>query len=360
MLRCFCNILAGVVTVFLFSGAYAAAAPRVVASILPVHSLVAGVMQGIGAPHLLVAGAASPHDFSLSPSSARALQSADAVFWVGNGLETFLVKPLAALSQNAAVVALSAHVTLLEGREGGSWEAHDESDHKEADHKEADHKEADHEEADHKNTDHKDSEHKEAGHKHDGHSESESGHHGHEGHHSQDHARDLHVWLDPVTAQEMVRVIVATLQKTDPANGAAYAANGEALLRRLDTLDAALRNTLAPVSSVPFIVFHDAYQYFERRYGMNAVGSLTISPERSPGVKRLYAIREKIVSTGARCVFAEPQFAPALIATVLEGTQAKTGTLDPVGAAIPPGPDAYFTLLENLAAGLRDCLDGPG
>ena len=299
--------------VFLLSGAAAAASPRVVASILPVHSLVAGVMQGIGAPLLLVVGAASPHDFALSPRSAQALQSADAVFWIGPGMESFLVKPLAALSQDSAVVALGAHVDLLEGREGGTWEAHDEP----------------------------------------GHDGAENGHHGH-------HDHDMHVWLDPLTAQAMVRAIVATLQKTDPANGRAYAANGDALVQRLDRLDAALRSGLEPFRTIPYVVFHDAYQYFERRYAMNAVGSLTISPDRSPGVKRLYAIREKVQSTGARCVFAEPQFAPALVATVLEGTRARPGTLDPVGAAIAPGPDAYFTLLENLAAGLRDCLAGPG
>ena len=336
------------------------ASSGVVASILPVHSLVAGVMQGVGAPQLLVTGAASPHDFALTPSAARALQSASAVFWIGAGLETFLVKPLAALSQDAAVVSLSTHVPLLEGREGGSWEAHDEADHKHSDHKEADHKHTEHKHADHKHADHKDSEHKETGHKHDSHSEGEGGHHGHEGHHDHDHAKDLHVWLDPVTAQAMVRVIVATLQKADPANGAAYAAKGEALVQRLETLDADLRDTLAPVRAIPYIVFHDAYQYFERRYGMNAVGSLTISPERSPGVKRLYAIREKIHATGARCVFAEPQFAPALVTTVLDGTQAKAGILDPVGAETPPGPDAYFTLLENLATELRTCLGNPG
>ncbi len=313
--------------VFLVSGA-ANASSRVVASILPVHSLVAGVMQGIGTPQLLVAGAASPHDYALSPSSARALQSAEAVFWIGAGMESFLVKPLAALSQDAAVVAFGDNVPLLAGREGGSWEAHDEAGH---------------------NGD---------GHNDTGHSEVEGEHHGHE--ENDDQHSDMHVWLDPANAQTMVRVIVATLQKTDPANAVAYAANGETLLQRLDMLDATLRNTLVPVRKTPYVVFHDAYQYFERRYGLNAVGSLTISPDRSPGVKRLYAVRDKIQSTGARCVFAEPQFAPALVATVLEGTPARAGTLDPIGAEIPPGPDAYFTLLENLAAGLRDCLDRPG
>lgn len=327
---------------FLISGGTAGASPRVVTSILPVHSLVSGVMQGIGAPHLLITGAASPHDFALTPGSADALQSADAVFWIGPGLESFLMKPLMALPQEALVMALAAHVPLLEGREGGSWEAHDEAGHDDGDHHEASHDEADHEEADHK----------EAGHK-----EAESGHHDHD--HERHHDKDLHAWLDPVYAQAMVRVIVATLQKIDPANSTTYAANGDTLSQRLETLDATLRDRVAPVRAVPYIVFHDAYQYFERRYGMNAVGSLTISPERSPGVKRLYAVRDKIKSTGARCVFAEPQFAPSLVATVLEGTQAKAGTLDPIGAEIPSGPDAYFTLLENLADSLRGCLGGP-
>lgn len=303
-------------------GAAAAEAPGVVASIPPVHSLVAAVMKGVGEPYLLVDGAASPHDFSLSPRAARSLQTARAVFWVGPNLEAFLAKPLRALPRHAKVEALAAHVRLLDVR-GGAWETHEH--------------EHEHEAA-----------HEKHGAAHDG--------DGRRGDHEGEHDKDMHIWLDPGNAAAMVGAIVATMQAVDPANGPAYAENGAALRRRLAALDAALAETLAPVKSAPYVVFHDAYRYFERHYGLNAIGSITVSPDRGPGVKRLQDIRAKIRATGARCVFAEPQFPPALVATVVEGTGAKPGTLDPLGAAIPPGPDAYFTLMESLAASLRDCL----
>jgi len=171
---------------------------------------------------------------------------------------------------------------------------------------------------------------------------------------------DMHVWLDPGNAKAMVRIIVATLQETDAANAAAYAANGAALIQRLDGLDTALKDILSPVRAMPYVVFHDAYQYFERHFGLNAIGSITISPDRSPGARRLVEIRQKIQETGARCVFAEPQFTPALVRTVVEGTPAKAASLDPLGALITPGPDAWFTLMEALATSLRDCLAAKG
>ena len=323
MYRLFLNLIAAPFLSLTFATG-AMAAPAVVASILPVHSLVAGVMDGIGEPQLISQGSASPHDFALSPSSARALQAADAVFWIGANIEPFLVKPLEALPHRGRIVSLAAHVRLLDGREGGAWEEHEDEHSAEQEGK--------------------------AGH--DGHDADEKAGHDHGG----DDEKDMHVWLDPVNAQALVTVIVATLQDADPANAARYAENGKALALRLNALDRALASTLAPVKSAPFVVFHDAYRYFERRYGLRAIGSVTVSPDRSPGARRLTELREKIRSLGARCVFAEPQFPPALAATVVEGTGAKQAVLDPIGAAIPPGADAYFTLMENLGTALRDCL----
>ena len=342
---------------FLGSPTYAAS-PNVVASILPVHSLVAGVMRGVGEPYLLVQGNASPHDFAFSPSSARALQSSQAVFWVGPNVEPFLEKPLRSLSGQANVVALSQHVRLLRGREGGAWEqhgdheaGHDEHGHKEAGHDEHGHKEASHDEHGHNESSHDEADHHDADHH-------EPDHKAHDADNT--HAMDMHVWLDPGNAKAMVRIIVATLQETDAANAAAYAANGAALIQRLDGLDTALKDILSPVRAMPYVVFHDAYQYFERHFGLNAIGSITISPDRSPGARRLVEIRQKIQETGARCVFAEPQFTPALVRTVVEGTPAKAASLDPLGALITPGPDAWFTLMEALATSLRDCLAAKG
>lgn len=297
--------------------------PNVVASIEPVHSLVAAVMAGIGEPTLLVGGGASPHTASLRPSQAATLQRADLVFWIGETLETFLARPLAALAGGARVVALAdaPGVTLLPARRGGVWTAREHADENEADADDA------------------------------------SAGHGprHPGEHR---AVDMHIWLDPINAKAMAGAIVAALTQADPAHAATYTANGEALRERIDALDRALRDELSPLAGRPYIVFHDAYHYLEARYGLAPAGSITIHPERSPGAATLSAVRARIAATNAACVFREPQFEPALVQTVTEGTGARIAVLDPLGTAIEPGPEAYFTLMHRLAASLRECLDG--
>ena len=291
----------------------AAEAPRVVVTIKPVHSLVAGVMQGAGVPHLLLKGAASPHAYAMTPSDAAALQAAGLVIWVGEGLETFLRKPLKALPETTRVLALddAPGMTLLDIRQGDGWGEHD-------------------------------------------HDHGKSGAHGH-GDHGHDE-KDMHLWLDPMNAKAIVEAAVNALSALDPANRDLYVRNGAAVTARLDALDDDLRRQVAPLREAPYIVFHDAYQYFEQSYRLGAVGSITINPEAAPGAKRLRAIRKTLVDSKARCVFREPQFAPKLVATVIEGTTVRTGVLDPLGADLPDGPDAYFTLMSNLAAGLRECL----
>ncbi len=299
----------------------AIAAPRVVASIPPVHSLVAGVMQGIGEPALLLPGSASAHTYQLKPSDARLLDRADLVFWVGPDLEGFLRKPLRSLAGGRAMaLAEAGGVGLLRNRASGAWERHEEDGHE----------------------------------AHGAHASADVAEHAGDAHSHGTY--DMHLWLDPENAKAIVRTAVEVLSATDAANAARYAANGRQMVARLDALDAELRDTVAPIREVPFVVFHDAYQYFEHRYGLNAVGSVTLGPERVPGARQLYAVRSKIVESGARCVFSEPQFDAGLIGTVVEGTRARPAELDPLGAGISPGPDAYFILLRRLAAALRDCL----
>jgi zinc transport system substrate-binding protein len=296
----------------------------VVASIVPVHSLVAGVMEGIGTPHLLVPGGASPHSFALRPSDARKLEQAKAVFWIGPALETFLERPIDALARKAAVVALidAEGVKRLSYREGGPWEAHEHEEGKAAPGK-----------------------------------DSHAHEHGHA--HGDTHTgSDGHVWLDPQNALAMTGAIAEALGKADPANKARYEANAARVAARLQALDAALAKTLAPARGKPYIVFHDAYQYFEARYGLTPAGSITVSPEVSPGAKRLVEIRDRIRKAAAICVFAEPQFEPKLVRTAIQGTDARAATLDPLGARLTPGSDAYFDLLRNLAADLTACLKG--
>lgn len=327
----------------LLSSPVAAAGPNVVASIKPVHSLVASIMQGVGEPALIVEGAASPHTYNMKPSNAAALQAAKVVFWVGPGLEAFLDKPLDALSGGAKVVELSEAPGLdkLKFREGGAFEAHDHAHEGEAGHGEEGHE---HTEG-------------EAEHDHAAAPEAAAAHdHAHEGHDHDHDGFDMHLWLDPRNAKAMAAEIEKTLAAADPDNAAAYKANLDTLNQRLDALDKSLVETVAPVKDKPFIVFHDAYQYFEHRYQVRVAGSITVSPEVLPGAERLSQIHAKIKELGATCVFAEPQFEPKLINVVIEGTPAKSGTLDPEAATLDAGPDLYFQLMEGIGTSLKTCL----
>jgi len=167
---------------------------------------------------------------------------------------------------------------------------------------------------------------------------------------------DPHPWLDPRNAEAMVQTMVAALSAADPGNAGQFARNGARVTARLRALDGELARMLRPVENVPYVVFHDAYGSFARRYGLNQRGALTTSPERPPGARRLNEVRKMIRAAGVVCVFAEPQFQPALVRTVVQETPARIATLDPLGVALAPGPDAYFSLLRNLARALADCL----
>ena len=311
----------------------AGAADGVVASIKPVHSLVSAVMEGVGTPDLIVEGAGSPHAYSMRPSQAGALENAKLVFWVGHDLEAFLEKPLESLAANATIVELGeAHgLTRLKFREGGPFEAHS------------------HE---HEEDGHEDHAHAAEGHEH----EDE---HAHEEHSHEEHAHgetDMHLWLDPLNAKAMVHEIEEALAKADPDNAEKYSANAEEMKAQLDALVAETERELASVKDKPFIVFHDAYQYYENRFGVRAVGSITVSPEVLPGAQRVSEIQAKVKELGAACIFAEPQFEPKLVDVVAEGTDAKAGVLDPLGAELTDGPDLYFQLIRNLTKSLKSCL----
>jgi zinc transport system substrate-binding protein len=346
-------------TAFVFlSPALALAAPDVVVSIKPVHSLVASIMKGVGEPSLIVEGAASPHTYTLKPSNARALENADVVFWVGPGLETFLEKPLEALPKDAKVVELedAPGLTKLSFREGGAFEGHDHGEHGEESAEHA-HGEEGHDHAE--EHDHGHAHATEEAAKADAHEDHAHGEHAHEEHDHDEHAHgstDMHLWLDPSNAKAMAAEITRQLSEVDPTNKATYETNLAALDAEIDALDAEIAAQLKPVLEKPFIVFHDAYQYFEKRYGVRVAGSVTVSPETMPGAERLSTIHAKIKELGAACVFAEPQFEPKLVSVVTEGTQAKSGVLDPEGGALDAGPALYGQLMRNLATSMNSCL----
>ena len=441
---------------------------NVVASVKPVHSLVSGVMEGVGKPDLIVKGAASPHTYSLKPSQAKQLEEADLVFWMGHELESFLEQPLEAIATKAKVVELidSQGLKRLDMREGGAFDDHGHDDHGQGEHSEEGHD--DHAGEGHAfewagifklsaedytwtfakvDGDYADpmmkmvflrtssggeegiEEQEEVAERlikqqssvrrnHDGRlipdeenayqlvfdanrnvtkmrinikkegyyafftehmpfefeagehflknvsgkdieptaQEPEAGHHDHHGH----SGFDVHVWLDPENAKVLVQEIKEALVELDPSNAGKYEANAKNLMLKLDRLISEISVKLASSKGKGFVVFHDAYQYFEERFGMTAVGSITVSPEVVPGASRIRELKDKIVELDAHCVFSEPQFQPKIVFTVAEGTKANTGVLDPLGASIADGPELYFTLIRDMANSLQECLSKRG
>lgn len=305
------GLLVGALLAAPAGAAQAASPPSVVTSILPVHALAVAVMAGAGEPVLLLRGGASPHAYQLKPSEARALQGADLVIWIGPALETFLERSLASLAGGARRVTLmeAPGLRLLPAREGGVWEEH-------------------------------------------AHAADEHG--------EEDHApggQDAHIWLDPANAQAMARAIAAALAEVDPARAELYRGNLEGVLRELAVLDGELRARLASVRDRPFVVFHDAWQYLEAAYGLRAVGSITVSPERPPGARRLAELRETIRERGAVCVFSEAQAATPLVESLAQDLGIGTAQLDPVGSAIvAPGPGAYAALMRENVRVMATCL----
>ncbi len=362
-------------TAALMGGTAMADVPSVAVDIAPVHSLVTRVMEGVGAPDLIVQPGASPHEYSLRPSEAAALQEADLVFWMGEGLTPWMEDAVETLAENAVVTTLleADGSVLLDFREDALFEAHshDHGDHDEHGHDDHDHEEhADDHEAhdhdeDHDHEDHADAEHDHGHEDHadgEGHDHEEHGHedhaehedHGHEGH---DHgAHDPHAWLSPENASTWLNLIAAQLSAADPDNAGAYFANASAAREEMEALSAEINEMLDPVRGGSFIVFHDAYQYFEMSFEFPASGAISLSDASDPSPARIAEIQGRILEEGIDCVLAEPQFNPGIVEVVLDGTEANTGVIDPLGAELEPGSNLYPQLLRNMATTLAECL----
>ncbi|AHE98749.1 zinc ABC transporter substrate-binding protein [Thioalkalivibrio paradoxus] len=364
----------------------------VVASILPVHSLVAALVDGVHDTEVLMPASASPHGYAMRPSEARRLQDADMVVWVGPDLETFLQRALAGSREGRKVVTLmeDLDLELLPTREGGVWEAHSHDhghhdhghhDHGHHDHGHHDHGHHDHGHHDHGHHDHGPHDHGHHDHGHHDHGHHDHGHHDHEhhdhghhdhghhdhGHHDHGHndhghhhgEMDAHIWLSPENARRIAIGMTDVLAGWDPANAQAFADNRDRLLDRIDALDTDLRAQLEPVRDRAFIVFHDAYQYFEHHYGLNAAGSITLDPAQAPGARRIQSLQNRLAEDDVVCLFTEPQFRPALAQMLVEGRPTRLGDLDPLGSELEPGPDAWFELMRGLADDLSGCLEAP-
>ena len=311
---------------------------KVVASIKPIHSLASYLMDGVNKPDLIVDGYSSPHGFALKPSHAKMLQEADIIFYVGEGLENFLEKPLKSIAKKAEKIELMEIKGLqkLKFRERNIFDDHDDHGHDEDGHKEDDHAEHEHEEDGHKEDDHDDHGHEEDG---------------HEGHAHGEY--DPHIWLDPVNAKVILNEMVKLLIENDEKNASIYKSN---LNKALKDIDGLVKNVKSELNKdFKSIVFHDAYQYFEARFNVTVLGAFTVNTDVMPGAEQLSEIREIIEHDKVSCIFSEPQFNPNIINAVAKDMNIKTGVLDPLGATLDPGKDLYFDLIKNMSKSFKGC-----
>ena len=292
----------------------------VVTSIKPLHSLTSYIMEGVGEPELIIDGVASPHNFQIKPSHAKMLQNADLVIWIGEDLESFLPTALKSIPKDAVVFELldQSGLKKLKFREKNIFEGHDDHGHDEHAKKEDDHDD-----------------------------------HGHDDHGHGHGSFDPHIWLDPANAKVIVKKITNQLSKIDKDNASTYKANSKKVIKDLDGLIKEVKNEINKDAS--FVVFHDAYQYFEKRFGLTVIGALTVNPDVMPGAEQLSEIREVIEHEKAKCIFSEPQFNPNIINSIASDTGVKTGVLDPLGANIDKGKNMYFDLIKDMSNSLKDC-----
>ncbi|MDA9604725.1 zinc ABC transporter substrate-binding protein [Candidatus Pelagibacter sp.] len=315
---------------------------KVVSSIKPIHSLASYLMDGVSKPGLIVDGYASPHGFAMKPSHAKMLQEADLIFWVGEGLESFLEKPLKSIAKNAEKIELMEIKGLnkLKFRERNIFDGHDDHGHDDG------HKEDDHDDHAKKEDDHgHDDDHKEDGHD-DEHKED-----GHDGHAHGEY--DPHIWLDPSNAKVILKEMAEHLIEKDQKNASIYESNLKKALKDLDKLTKNVKSDLN--KDFKSIVFHDAYQYFEKRFDVNVMGAFTVNTDVMPGAEQLSEIREIIEHDKVSCVFSEPQFNPDIINAVAKDMNISTGILDPLGATLNPGKDLYFDLIKNMSKSFKGC-----
>jgi len=287
---------------------------NVVTTIKPLHSLISNVMKGVGEPSLIIEGTSNPHNFVLKPSHAKLLEDADIIFWIGEDLEAFMEKPLSSLAKDAEKISFIELGTIekLKFREDNIFEHDDHEDH-------------------------------------DGHKEDE-----HDDHDEHNHGEfDAHLWLDPVNAKKMVIEISHELSELDPANKNTYMANADKTIEDLDRLIKEVNRSLS--KDISYVVFHDAYQYFEKRFGVTSAGALTLNPDVLPGAKQIIDIQNLIKEKNIKCIFSEPQYNPKIIETLANDTNILTGTMDPLGANLDSGATMYIKLIMNIANSIKNC-----
>ncbi|MEH6496186.1 MAG: zinc ABC transporter substrate-binding protein [Pseudomonas marincola] len=305
----------------LASQTHSVLASEVIVTIPPLHSLVQGVMGNTGKAILLIQNDTSPHDYQLKPSVISLLHKAKIVFYISDSLEISVVRALDVLPQKVRKVPMIDRqgVTTFKLRADEDWEKHDHATHSEND-------------------------------------GTVNRHQGHEEHHDVEGTGDPHIWLDPNNAIVMIKAITRELSIIHPENRSFYKVNALSLISNIEAIEKEIETLLVPIKGIPFIVFHDAYQYFEKHYNLTAVGSIVLNPSHPTSVKRIKGLRRKVKKSGAVCIFREPQFSNKLSILIADETNAKLATIDPIGADLKPGADLYPSMLMGIARSLRSCL----
>ena len=311
-----------IIILFFFSSVnvFASETIGIITTIKPIDSLVSAVVGDTGKTISLIPSETSPHEFRLKPSDARALQNGNIIFYISPHLETSIVKVFETLPKNIKIINLMEETGIenLSIRDNEAWELHDHHDDKKHD-------------------------------DHDKHAQKDE----HDDHKSKD---DVHIWLDPENAIKIIKKVNTELSFFFPENAKIYDENATKIINKIKSLKKQLKKELLPIKEKPYIVFHDAYQYFEKTFGLNAVGSIALEDDIASSPKQISFIKNKIIKSKASCVFQEPQFDNKLVKTVIEGTQAKIGTLDPLGFGIKEKEDFYLQLLRNMSKNLKECL----
>ncbi|MGD8162438.1 zinc ABC transporter substrate-binding protein ZnuA [Pantoea sp. FN0307] len=298
-----------------FAAAFSApASAAVIASIKPLGFIASAIADGVTPVKVLLPDGASEHDYALRPSDVKRLQSADLVVWIGPDMEAFISKTASAFpaEKNLEIAQLPTVKPLLIT---GAEEDDEHHEHDEAHHDAA-----------------------------------------HEHH---DHGQyNMHLWMSPEIARQSAVAIHEKLLELMPQRKDKLDANLQQFEADLAKSDTQIAHQLAPLKGKGYFVFHDAYSYFEKHYGLTPLGHFTVNPEIQPGAQRLHQIRTQLVEQKATCVFAEPQFRPAVIDAVARGTQVRKGTLDPLGMGISLAKDSYVKFLSQLSSQYESCLKG--
>ena len=279
---------------------------RVIASIKPVHSMVAAIMHGVGRPDLLLTSNQSPHHYSLKPSERRLLAHADLIFWIGPNLESFLPRLFSSLDKEITLISLidTSGLTLHALRQPG-------------------------------------------------HHADDATHDTQEG--NQLNRIDAHIWLNTHNIELMLDEITRQLVNADPDNAQQYKNNNNALHNKVEDLRTELTSLLKEKQR-PFLTYHDGYQYFETEFNLKNAGFVSIDPELRPSAHHIQTLKETMHEHSIQCIFYDAPFEPPIIGSLLHDDNAKAVELDPTGLRLPAGKETLFQIMLSLGKKFHDCL----